>query len=128
MQNTVKTVDTMPTLPSELDIVVLRPFDPVIEGGDSRYQRQFQADFRVRRSHVLARPCYLKAIHPDYQYITISPQRFNTLLTDSNVSSIVSVIDGSDIAEEPHEPCQPVTDELPLRIPVDGPKSQYYSY
>ena len=40
MQNTVKTVDMLPNLPSELDIVVLRPSNQVIEG-DPRFQRQF---------------------------------------------------------------------------------------
>jgi hypothetical protein len=40
MQNTVKTVNMLPNLPSELDIVVLRPSNQVIEG-DLRFQRQF---------------------------------------------------------------------------------------
>jgi hypothetical protein len=31
MQNTVKTVDVLPNLPSELDIVVLRPSERVVE-------------------------------------------------------------------------------------------------
>src|SRR5271156_1452116 len=38
MQNTVKTVDMLPNLPSELDIVLLRPSNQVIEG-DLRFQR-----------------------------------------------------------------------------------------
>ena len=38
MQNTVKTVDMLPNLPSELDIVVLQPSNQVIEG-DPRFQR-----------------------------------------------------------------------------------------
>jgi hypothetical protein len=38
IQNTVKTVDMLPNLPSELDIVVLRPSNQVIEG-DPRFQR-----------------------------------------------------------------------------------------
>jgi hypothetical protein len=37
MQNNVKTVDMLPNLPSELDIVVLRPSDQVIES-DPRYR------------------------------------------------------------------------------------------
>jgi hypothetical protein len=31
MQNTIKTVDMLPNLPSELDIVVLRPLEQVVE-------------------------------------------------------------------------------------------------
>src|SRR3981189_3355396 len=50
MQNIVKTVDVLPTLPSELDIVLLRPSESLTDP-DSRYRRQFQADFRVRRGH-----------------------------------------------------------------------------
>jgi hypothetical protein len=38
MQNTAKTVDILPNLPSELDIVVLRPSNRVIEN-DLQYQR-----------------------------------------------------------------------------------------
>jgi hypothetical protein len=36
MQNTVKTVDILPNLPSELDVVVLRPLDQVVN--DPQYQ------------------------------------------------------------------------------------------
>ena len=81
---------------------------------DSRYQRQFRADFRVRRCHVLTWLRYLKANHPDYRYITISPDRVDTLPTDGDISSsIVLLIDDGDIGEEAREPHQPVTDELP---------------
>jgi hypothetical protein len=49
MQNIVKTVDVPPNLPTKLEIVLLRPST----AGSSRYQRQFRADFRVRKSNVL---------------------------------------------------------------------------
>jgi hypothetical protein len=52
MQNTVKTVDVLPNLPAELDIMVLRPSDRVIKD-DLRYQRQFRSDFRVRKNHII---------------------------------------------------------------------------
>lgn len=52
MQNTIKTVNMLPNLPSELDIVVLRPSNQVI-GNDQRYQRQFGSTFRVRKGHVM---------------------------------------------------------------------------
>ena len=52
MQNTVKTVDMLPNLPSELDIVVLRPSNRVMEG-DLWYQRQFRSDFRVCKGYVI---------------------------------------------------------------------------
>jgi hypothetical protein len=40
MQNTVKTVDVLLNLPAELDIIVLRPSDRVVND-DPRYRRQF---------------------------------------------------------------------------------------
>jgi hypothetical protein len=45
MQNNVKTVDMLPNLPSELDILVLRPSDQVMES-NARYRSQFRADFK----------------------------------------------------------------------------------
>ena len=52
MQNMAKTVDMLPNLPSELDVVVLRPSNRVMEG-DPWYQRQFRSDFRVRKGYVI---------------------------------------------------------------------------
>jgi hypothetical protein len=51
MQNIVQTVDMLPNLPSELDIVLLRPPEHLTD--DTRYRRQFRTDFRVYRGHVL---------------------------------------------------------------------------
>lgn len=65
MQNIIRTVDTLPNLPTELHIVVLRPSDQVIQS-DIRYQRQFRTDFRVRRGRVITWLRFLKAYHPDY--------------------------------------------------------------
>ena len=60
MQNTVKTVDVLPNLPAELDIVVLRPSDRVVKD-DPRYQRQFRSDFRVRKGRVMTWLGFLRA-------------------------------------------------------------------
>jgi hypothetical protein len=115
MQSNVKTVDALPNLPSELDIVVLRPSNQVMED-DPRYQPQFRADFRVRRGHVLTWLHYLKANHPDYRWIKISTARLNTLPVDNDISSSFPSIVDESIVEEP-----PVTDPqlrptCPLRI------------
>jgi hypothetical protein len=48
-QNIAKTVDILPNLPSELDIVVLRPSNQVMEG-EQRYQRQSRSTFQVQFS------------------------------------------------------------------------------
>jgi hypothetical protein len=52
MQNIVRTVDMLPNLPSELDIVLLRPPEGSTDD-DGRYRRQFRTDFRVCRQCVL---------------------------------------------------------------------------
>jgi hypothetical protein len=90
MQNIVRTVDVLPSLPSELDIVLLRP--PASHADDPRYRRQFRADFRVRRQHVLTWLYFLKANHPGYRYITISTDRVTALPIDGDVSSSVACI------------------------------------
>jgi len=43
--------DMLPNLPSELDVVVLRPSNQVED--DPRFQRQFQSDFRVRKKRIV---------------------------------------------------------------------------
>jgi hypothetical protein len=90
MQNIVRTVDVLPNLPSELDIVLLRP--PASHADDPQYRRQFRADFRVRRQHVLTWLYFLKANHPDYRYITISTDRVTALPVDGDVSLSVACI------------------------------------
>lgn len=65
MQNAVKTVNVLLNLPSELDIVVLRPSDRVVKS-DPRYQRQFWSDFRARKGRVITWLRFLKAYHSDY--------------------------------------------------------------
>jgi len=113
MQNTVKTVDVLPNLPSELDIVVLRPSDRVIDL-DPRYLRQFRSDFRVRKGHVMTWLWFLKAHHPDYQYATISTDRIDALPADGDVnSSFIAIIDDLDVDMEPLQPTPPDADQHP---------------
>jgi hypothetical protein len=101
MQNNIKTVNILFNLPSELDIVVLRPSNQVMKH-DSKYRFQFRADFRVRKRHIITWFRYLKAHHPDYRYITISPDRLYTLPVDGDISSsFPSIIDESIVVGEP---------------------------
>jgi hypothetical protein len=51
MQNIVRTVDVLPNLLSELDIVLLQL--PASYADDPRYRRQFRTDFRVCRQRIL---------------------------------------------------------------------------
>jgi len=63
-QEIVKTVSILPNLPEELDIILLRPSRQAID--NPWYRRQFQHDFRVRKSHILTWLRFLQAHHPDY--------------------------------------------------------------
>ena len=90
MQNIVRTVDVLLNLPSELDIVLLRPLTS--HADDPRYRRQFRADFRVRRQHVLTWLYFLKANHPNYRYITISTDHVTALPINRDVSTSVAYV------------------------------------
>src|SRR5439155_378545 len=91
-QNIVKTVSVLPSLPAELDVVLLRPSDALV--GRVQFQRQYARDFRVRRLCVLRWLRFLKDHHPDYRYITISDDRLAELPEDGDVSdSFLSVVD-----------------------------------
>lgn len=110
MQNTVKTVNVLPNLPAELDIVVLRPSDQVVKD-DPQYQRQFRSDFRVRKGRVVTWLGFLKAYHPDYQHVTISSDRIDALLADEDVSSSFTAIVNDQTEEVEDQP--PTSAELP---------------
>ena len=96
MQNIVRTVNVLPNLPSELDIVLLRPPESCTD--DPRYRRQFRTDFRVCRQRVLTWLYFLKANHPDYRYITIAADRLAALPVDGDVSSSVICVTDDTLA------------------------------
>jgi hypothetical protein len=97
-QNVVKTVNMLPNLPFELDIVILRPSDRV--KSDPRFERQLRFDFRIRKGHIITWLRYLKAHHPDYRYITISRDRLDTLPTNDDISSsFISIVDDNKVKE-----------------------------
>jgi Helitron helicase-like domain at N-terminus len=98
MQNNIKLFDALPLMPEDLDMVLLRPKDA--NKNDPRYHRQFQRDFRVRRSAVFAWLRFLKANHPDYRHITIRTDRYNDLPEDGDVSDRVPLI----LEDEPESP------------------------
>ena len=105
LQNIVRTVDVLPNLPEELDIVLLRP--PGHLADDTRYRRQFRTDFRVRRRCVLAWLRFLKANYLDYCHITISVDRITALLVDDDVSSsVVCITDNTLGLNMPVEPIE----------------------
>ena len=85
MQNMIKTVNVLPNLPSEPNVVVLRPSDHV--ENETRYRHQFRSDFRVWKGHIIAWLRFLKANHSGYRDITISSDRMQSLPVNDNVSS-----------------------------------------
>jgi hypothetical protein len=109
MQDIVRTVDVLPSLPHELDIVLLRPSDKY--ANEPRYQRQFQVDFRVRRHYVLTWLRFLSANHPDYCHVEISADRIAALPADGDVSSFVAHItdDTLDLTGPLEPPGYPLT-------------------
>jgi len=79
MQDIVRTVDVLPNLPAELDVVLLRP--PTSHVAEPRFRRQFRADFRVRRQCILIWLRWLKTNHPGYRDILISTDRLAKILS-----------------------------------------------
>src|SRR6266702_1726855 len=75
-QNTLKTWRQLPRLPSELDILVIRP--AAAEGGEYLSQR-FTKRYTVRRSAILLWLYFLKVNHPDYRDIKICSTRLTSL-------------------------------------------------
>lgn len=97
-QEIIKTVSILPNLPEELDIILLRPSGQRLD--QHRYRQQFEHDFWVRRSCILAWLRFLQAHHPDYKYITICSDRLQSLPLDGDISDSLTSID-TDEAEDP---------------------------
>jgi ATP-dependent DNA helicase PIF1 len=93
-QNSVTFIDTLPSLPKHVDIVLLRPHSAQM--GEERYKRQFRNDFRVRRSYIERALHWLKRHHPDYRDITISQSNLLALPADGDVSDQVLNIEESE--------------------------------
>jgi hypothetical protein len=70
----------LPLLPEELEIVILKPPNTL---GNSRLQRQFVRDYRVRRREVQIWLEFLKLYHPGYRDILID--RLEELPVDGSV-------------------------------------------
>ena len=114
MQNISKIVNVLPSLPTELNIIVLQPPTADLQP-DLRYQRQYRADFRVRRACIVTWLRFLKLNHPDYRDIEISAERVNALPVDDNVFSSMLTVPNStfptedtavtDLSTKPTAPC-----------------------
>jgi hypothetical protein len=94
----VSRVIQLPNLPSELDVVVLRPSDYV--ENETQYRHQFRSDFRVQKNYIIIWLRFLKANHSGYQNVTISFNWICSLPTDDNISSSITTI--NEIHESPN--------------------------
>lgn len=80
----------LPSLPRDLNLVLLRPPEPQMR--EERYERQFQKDFKIRRAVVLSWLTHLKSYHADYRHIEISTTNLTQLPKDGDVSADVPYI------------------------------------
>jgi ATP-dependent DNA helicase PIF1 len=130
VQNNVKFFDALPVLPEELDMILLRPADCL--NVEPRFKRQFERDFKIRRSAVSMWLGYLKANHPDYRHIEICPDRLSQLpdsLDGEDVSHRVPYIVDDELREpnsdDPNFEGRPPL--APLAVRPDGEDSNIES-
>ncbi|KAF7137062.1 hypothetical protein CNMCM5793_006913 [Aspergillus hiratsukae] len=76
MRNTARVFNRLPLLPSDLEVILLRPLNT---DSDPHMRRRFVKDFRVRRQHVLDWLCFLRRHHPGYKDIEISGDALSQL-------------------------------------------------
>lgn len=93
-RNIAKVCDTLPTLPEDLDIIVIKPSVAQAQrmADDPRRQRQFRTQFKVRRRCIQQWLEYLKAHHEGYRDITISLPRLADLPEDGDVADRVPTV------------------------------------
>lgn len=77
MQNTAKIINRLPSLPKELQVVILKPAASSVN--DSAVYREFTKKFRVQRKNVEMWLDYLVTHHPDYKDVVIDQERLSQL-------------------------------------------------
>ncbi|EED13560.1 hypothetical protein TSTA_098170 [Talaromyces stipitatus ATCC 10500] len=116
LRDTARVYDTLPLLPRDLEIILLRPANA---DADPRLQRQYVNDFRVRKEHIIKWLAFLRISHPGYRDIEISQQVIDILPQDSSVADQIInettepiEIDASGISEEIELPEHSVVPDL----------------
>ena len=90
-QNTPKLVSKLPSLPCELQSLVLKPSST---GQGNSVIRQFKSQHRVKRREIQTWLEYLIGHHPDYQDCFIDPERLSQLPEDDSIwDQLPTVID-----------------------------------
>ena len=108
MQNNVRFIDTLPSLPDEIDVVVLQPTQD--SNQDPRCRRQFERDFHVRRSVVEIWLRTLKRYHPDYKHVSISNERLQQLPANGSVADEVTMVTEEELGNSQEVP--PIEEEV----------------
>ena len=92
-QNTPKTWRQLPRLPTELDILVVRPI--AVEG--SQYlSRRFTKRYTVKRSAIALQLYFLKANYPNYRDVEIYSTRLISLPKNSSILNQLPYINKSE--------------------------------
>jgi hypothetical protein len=102
MQNNVRFIKTLPSLPDEIDVVVLQPKQD--SNQKPRYRRQFERNFHIRRSVVEIWLRTLKRYHSDYKHIAISNERLPRLLVNGSVADEVIVVTEEELRNSQEAP------------------------
>jgi len=92
-QNTLKTWRQLPRLPTELDILVVKPI--AVEGGEYLSQR-FTKRYTVRRSAIARWLYFLKVNHPDYRDVEICSTRLTSLPENGSILDQLPYINESE--------------------------------
>lgn len=84
MQNTAKVINKLPSLPLELQVLILKPSKAA---DNSTTHRVFERDFQVQRANVEIWLKYLTQHHPDYRDLNIDTDRLAQLPSNGSVLS-----------------------------------------
>jgi hypothetical protein len=90
MQNTQKIYYKLPLLPTELDIVLLKPASGMMRD-ERAINSRFEGVLKVRRRNVEIWLNFLKENHPDYRYIDIDSDHLAALPEDGSIQDQLPV-------------------------------------
>jgi hypothetical protein len=121
MLDSAKFQSELPSIPAELDIVLLHPSKPSIRSNPRlEVRQQFQRDFRIRRAVVLQWLQYLRANSSAYRGIAISSSNLDALPEDDDVDEEIT-----NIEEDEHPDA--AAESAPVNMDGDDPGEPYPS-
>ncbi|EDN09817.1 predicted protein [Histoplasma mississippiense (nom. inval.)] len=93
LQDTDRIYNSLPLLPKDLDIIVLRPSNT---SADPRLSHQFRRDFTVRKAVVKQWLAFLRVNHPGYANIDINQEALEALPVNEDVTDQLMIEDIED--------------------------------